>query len=345
MPYTLGELASLVQGRLEGDPKQAIRRVASLAQAGDDAITYFHDLKLTQELRATRAGAVILRCDNGHLFDGNRLIAEEPTVAFAKIAAVLHAKPRASSGIHSTAWVAPDAHVANSASIGPMSVVESGATIQAEACIGPMCFIGSGAVVDEATSLEARVTIYHESIIGKRCSISPGVVIGADGFGYANDQGRWVKIPQLGRVLIGDDVDIGANTTIDRGALGDTVIDNGVKLDNQIQIAHNVHIGEATIMAGCVGVAGSARIGKRCMLGGRASILGHLEIVDDVHVLATSVVTRSLLKPGTYSSCIPVQEHREWRKNAARIHKLERLSQRVKALEVSMDNATHEKEE
>ena len=337
MALSLGELAAIVGGRIEGDAARLVERVSSLQASGPDAITYYRDPKLEDFLAETHAAAVVLCRDDAPFFAGNRIIVSNPALAFAKIAAALHPRPEIEPGIHSTAVVHQYAEIAAGAQIGPMVVVENGAHVGAGVVVGAQCYIGAGAEIGTGTRLDAQVTISHNCMIGNNCVISPGVVIGAAGFGYVPENSQWLAVPQLGRVVIGDDVEIGANTTIDRGALDDTIIGNGVKLDNQIQIAHNVQIGEHSIFAGCVGVAGSAKIGKRCRFGGRVSILGHLEIVDNVEVTATSVVTRSLLRAGRYSSCVPVQDNRVWRKNAARIHNLDALAQRLKALEARLN--------
>jgi len=333
---SLGELAAIVGGRIEGDAARLVERVSSLQASGPDAITYYRDPKLENLLAETHAAAVVLCSDDAPFFAGNRLIVSNPALAFAKIAAALHPRPAIQPGIHTTAVVHENAEIAVDAQIGPMAVVENGAQIGAGVVVGAQCYVGSGTEIGSGSRLDAQVTISHNCIVGCNCTISPGVVIGAAGFGYVPENSTWLAVPQLGRVVIGDDVEIGANTTIDRGALDDTIIGNGVKLDNQIQIAHNVQIGEHSILAGCVAVAGSAILGKRCRFGGRVSILGHLEITDDVEVTATSVVTRSLLVAGRYSSCVPVQDSRVWRKNAARIHNLNALAQRIKALEARL---------
>jgi UDP-3-O-[3-hydroxymyristoyl] glucosamine N-acyltransferase len=225
------------------------------------------------------------------------------------------------------------ARIAKSASIGACTVVGKGAQIGEKAIIGPGCFIGDNAVIGAATRLHANVTVYHECRIGARCIAHSGVVIGSDGFGIARDDGVWKKIPQIGRVLIGDDVEIGANTTIDRGALDDTVIEDGVKLDNQIQIAHNVRIGAHTAIAACVGIAGSAKIGRNCALGGASMIYGHITLADGVNVSAGTLIMKSLDQPGTYTGVYPFSSHQRWLKNAAHLRQLDDLVKRVRALE------------
>ncbi len=333
MPFTLGELADQIGGTVEGDAACVIRRAAALESAGAGCIAFFADVQHREALRSTRAEAVVLRPEDAGHFSGNRILAENPHVGFARIATALHPEAVPAPGVHPSAVVAEDALVAPSAAIGANAVIGARARIGERACVGPNCSVGEEAVIGEQTALHANVTVYARCVIGRRCRVLAGAVIGADGFGYARDEKEWVRMPQVGRVVIGDDVDIGAGTTIDRGTFGDTVLGNRVKLDNQIQIAHNVRVGDDTIMAGCVGIAGSAQIGKRCLIGGRANIAGHLQIADDVSVTATSFVTRSLRRPGVYSSCVPVQDNRQWRRNAARLHRLDALATRLSRLE------------
>ena len=333
MAVTLQELAQRFLGKVRGNEAQQIESVATLTSAGPRDIAFLADRSFAGQLAGSKAGAVILSTADAAKFPGNVLIVDNPRLCFAQVAALLHPEPKYSPGIHASATVASDAQVAPDAWIGPQSVIESGAQIEGNVFVGPGCFIDRGVVIGEGSRLVANVTICRHSVIGKRCLIHPGAVIGSDGFGYAHDGARWVKIPQLGGVVLGDDVDVGANTTIDRGALGDTVVAQGVKLDNLIQIAHNVQIGEHTAMAAFVGVAGSAVIGKRCTFGGRAGIAGHLEIADDVHITGTSLVSGSILSAGTYSSAISAEDAGTWRKNAARVRQLDALVRRLKELE------------
>jgi UDP-3-O-[3-hydroxymyristoyl] glucosamine N-acyltransferase len=237
------------------------------------------------------------------------------------------------AGIHASAVIEAGAVVHPTAEVGPGCHVAEGAVIGERVVLGSGCAIGAGSRIGDDSRLYPRVTVYHDCEIGRRAIVHSGAVIGADGFGMAPEQGRWRKIPQLGRVVIGDDVEVGANTTIDRGALDDTLIEEGVKLDNQIQIGHNVRVGAHSALAGCVGVAGSARIGRRCTIGGGAVILGHLELADDVHVSAASVVTRSLRQPGHYAGVYPLQSNDAWARNAARLRNLDDLAERLRALE------------
>ena len=281
---------------------------------------------------------MILRADDAGHFPGAALVARDPYIAYAKIAALYERRPASAPGIHSSAVVAPDAQVAASASIGPFCVVESGASVGDGAVLGPHCHVGTDCHVGAQSRLVARVTLVARVRLGKRVLVHPGAVLGADGFGLAFDktasgQGSWIKVPQLGGVRIGDDCEIGANTTIDRGAIGDTVLEDDVRLDNQIQIAHNVHVGAHTAMAGCAAVAGSARIGRYCLIGGGAGVVGHISIADKVTITARSLVTHSIVEPGEYSSGTPIQDNRAWRRNAARFKHLDELVRRVQQLE------------
>jgi len=333
MAFTLEELARRVLGQVRGDGAREIDSVATLANAGPRDIAFLTNPNYHRYLADTEAAAVILTRENAEQFSGNALIVDNPHLCYARIASLLHPEPQQSPGIHASAIVAVDARVAPSAWIGPQVVVEAGAVIGDNVRVGPGCYVDRGVSIGEDSRLIAHVTVCHRCVVGKRCIIHPGAVIGSDGFGYARDGARWVKVPQLGRVVLGDDVDVGSNTTIDRGALGDTVIADGVKLDNLIQIAHNVQIGEHTAMAAFAGIAGSTIVGKRCTFGGRSSIAGHLEIADDVHVTGTSLVSGSVMNAGIYSSAISAEEAGSWRKNAARLRQLDALTRRIKELE------------
>ena len=331
--YPLAQLAERFALELRGDGTLTISGVGTLAAATPTQLSFLANPRYRGELRACRAGAVVLRADDAADCPGAALIAADPYVAFAKIAAIFDVPPAAAPGAHATAVVAQDASVDASASIGPFCVVESGAVIGPGAMIGPHCVIGPDCHVGAQSRLIARVTLVARVILGDRVLIHPGVVIGADGFGLAFEKDHWIKVPQLGGVRIGNDCEIGANTTIDRGAIEDTVIEDDVRLDNQIQIAHNVRIGAHTAMAGCSAVAGSATIGRYCLIGGGAGILGHLSVADRVTVTAMTLVTHSIQTAGEYSSGTPVQANREWRRNAARFKRLDELTRRVHALE------------
>lgn len=330
--YRLDELAARFGGELCGDGAVRIGRVAPLDVAGDGDIAFLANPKYAPQLATCRASAVILGPAARESTGIPRIVAHDPYLYFARVANLLNPPALPPAGVHPTATVL--GRIAPSASIGPGAFVGEGAELAdnvilgAGVSIGPGCSIGAGSIV------HARATVYQNCIIGERCIIHSGAVIGADGFGFAREKdGAWFKIPQTGRVVIGNDVEVGANTTIDRGAMDDTVIDNGVKLDNQIQIAHNVRIGEHTAIAGCVGIAGSTRIGRRCMIGGQAGIIGHLEICDDVIVSAGTLVSKSIRKPGVYTASLPVQAHADWVRNFAHLRHLDALAERVRSLE------------
>ncbi|MEW6330056.1 MAG: UDP-3-O-(3-hydroxymyristoyl)glucosamine N-acyltransferase [Pseudomonadota bacterium] len=333
MAVTLAELARRFQGRVQGNPDLVIRRAASLDSAGPDDIAYLSDRKFLSKLGSTSAGAVILAEADAAQRTGAALIVANPHLCFARIAQLLHPAPAFRSGAHASAVVSPSARIAASAWIGPHAVVEDDADIKDDAYIGPGCLVGSGAVVGARSRLVGQVVIGDRCSVGEDCLLHPGAIIGSDGFGFARDGEQWQKVPQLGRVILGHGVEVGANTTIDRGALDDTLIGNGVKLDNLIQIAHNVHIGDNTAIAAQAGIAGSTRIGKRCTIGGQAGITGHLEIADDVHITAGSLVTSSIRQAGAYSSSLKAEPAEKWRRNAARLHHLDEMSQRLKVLE------------
>ncbi len=333
MSWTVRTLADALGIAYSGDGERALRRVAALETAGAESLSFVSRTSYLGLLEATGAGAVILAPAHAGRAPCPVLLADDPYAAYARAAQLLHPDPDRPQRIASTAEVDPSARIAASAHIGPQVVIGAEAEIGAEAVIEAGTYIGAAVTVGAGTRIGPRVVIREGCRIGARGRIQSGVVIGADGFGYARDEDGWVRIPQIGAVVIGDDVEIGANTTIDRGSLEDTVIGNGVILDNQIQIAHNVRIGDRTAMAGCVGVAGSAVIGRDCTVGGAAGILGHLEIVDDVHITAMSLVRKSITLAGTYSSGTPLEASAEWRRNAARFRQLDALARRVDSLE------------
>jgi UDP-3-O-[3-hydroxymyristoyl] glucosamine N-acyltransferase len=342
MTLTLAELARRIGAELRGDGTFVVRGVGSLGSAGAQDVAFVAGARHLARLEKTRAGAVILAAEHEARFAGNRLLSPNPHVAFARAAAMLHPAARFEPGVHPTAVVDPGADVAASASIGPLAVVGAGARISANCQVGPACQVHANAVIGEDTRLVANVFVGERCVLGRRCIVHPGAVIGADGFGYAKDGVRWIKVPQLGRVVIGDDVEIGANTTVDRGALDDTVIENGVKLDNLIQVAHNVRIGEHTAMAAQAGLAGSAIVGACCTVGGQAGIGGHLEIADDVHIMAQALVSSSIREPGVYSASIKASPVEAWRRNAARLGQLDDMARRLKKLEQRIDTLKQE---
>lgn len=333
MAFTVGELAKQCGGRVQGDATRPIEGVASLIAAGPTDIAYVASPKYRTAIPDTRAGAVLLTADDADLARTAAIIVDNPRLAFANIATLLRGQESRATGVHASAVVHERAHVPASAWIGPHVTIDAGARIGERVSIGPGCHIAADAVIGDDCRLAANVSVGRAVRMGRRCSVEPGAVIGSEGFGYVEDGERWVKIPQLGGVVIGDDVDIGANTTIDRGALDDTLIGDGVKLDNLIQIAHNVQIGDHTAMAGCVGIAGSAVIGKRCTIGGGVGIAGHLEIGDDVHVTGMSLVGGSIPAGQTYSSSMSAEPVQQWRKNAARFRQLDDIVRRLRRLE------------
>ncbi len=303
-PFTLAEIASRLGGRVVGDPQLVIRQVGSLENAGAGQITFLSNSKHSAKLVATRASAVILAPDSEKLTKLPRIVCDAPYAYFAKVSQLFNLSVKQEPGIHASAVIAKTAKLGKNVSIGAGCVVGDDVTIGDESCLYP------------------RVVIYPGCKLGRRVIVHAGVVIGADGFGIAPQEGRWVKIPQIGGVRIGDDVEIGANTTIDRGALDDTVIEDGVKLDNQIQVGHNVRIGAHTAIAACTGIAGSADIGAHCTIGGAAMIHGHIKIADHIHVSAGTLISRSLNKPGTYTGIYPFDEHESWKRSAVQLRRL-----------------------
>lgn len=336
--HTVASLAAKFGLTFKGDGQHVIRGVGTLAGANPDQLSFLSNSKYSAQLGGTRAGAVVLRQEDLSDCSTNALIAADPYVAYAHLAALFERLPEAPAGVHPSAVVAAGARISPSASIGPCCVIADGAVVENHAVLGPHCIIGEDCTVGANSRLVARVTLVTRVTLGKRVLVHPGAVIGSDGFGLAFDRDHWVKLPQLGGVRIGDDCEIGANTTIDRGALDDTVLEEDVRLDNQIQIAHNVHVGAHTAMAGCAAVAGSARIGRYCMIGGNAGVLGHLELADRVTITAKSLVTHSIREAGDYSSGTPLQENRQWRKNAARFKHLDEYARRLSALEKDSNN-------
>ena len=333
MSATLQELADQFGCEVLGDGTHTVDHVAPLGSAGPAAITFLANPKFVAQLPDTNAGAVILAREYAQDCPTNSIIAPNPYATYARVAAKLHPPPVAEPGCHASAVIGPDAQIDATASIAALCVIEAGAVIGAGVRIGAGCFVGARAQVGAGTRIAENVTIGSRVRIGARCTVNPGAVIGGDGFGFAHDAGEWVKIPQLGSVWIGDDVEVGANTTIDRGTMEDTVIGNGVKLDNLVQIAHNVHIGEHSLMAAMSGAAGSTIIGRRCMIGGGAVMINHITLCDDVLVLFRSVVTKSIRKPGTYSGSLPADEAGRWRRNVARFRQLDELAMRVRDIE------------
>jgi len=319
---SLAELAERFSLEVRGDDKRLINGVATLEHATPDKLSFLANTKYRAALAQTRAGAVVMTADVAASVSTDALLSRNVYADFSKIAACFEVRPIRKAGIHPSAVIDADAHISPLACIGPMVVIGARSRVDAGAIVGAHCVIGDDCVVGAQSELVARVTLVTRVRIGQRVLIHPGAVLGADGFGLAMEGGRWIKVPQLGGVVIGDDCEIGANTTIDRGALGDTVLEEDVRLDNQIQIAHNVHIGAHTAMAGCSAVAGSARIGRYCLIGGGAGVLGHLSICDNVTITSMALVTHSIRAPGEYSSGTPLMDNRAWRRSAVRFKQL-----------------------
>ncbi len=328
--FAASELAQRFGLELRGEDR-AVHGVGTLSSATAEQLSFLANPRYRGQLGDTAAGVVVLHADEADARTGTALLARDPYVEFAKIAALFERKPVRTAGIHPTAVVDASAQVDPAAHVGPHVSIGARSRIGAGASIGPGCVIGDDCEVGEGCELVARVTLVTRVRLGRRVLVHPGAVLGADGFGIAMDRGHWIKVPQLGGVLVGDDCEIGANTTIDRGALGDTVLEEDVRLDNQIQVGHNVRIGAHTAMAGCSAVAGSASIGRHCLVGGGAGILGHLEVCDRVVITAMSLVTHSIREPGEYSSGTPLMDNRSWRKSAARFKQLDDIARRCKA--------------
>jgi UDP-3-O-[3-hydroxymyristoyl] glucosamine N-acyltransferase len=335
--FRLADIASELGGEVLGDAHTTVRGLASLVSAGPQDLSFLSRGRFRAQLGSTRAAAVIVGAADRDATRLPRIVCDDPYAYYARVAELFNPRVPPEPGVHASAVVEAGARVMPSASVGPLCHVAKRAFIGERVALGAGCAIGEGASIGEDSRLYALVSVYHECVVGKRAIIHSGAIIGADGFGMAREQHGWRKIPQLGRAVIGDDVEIGANTTIDRGALEDTVVEDGVKMDNQIQVGHNVHIGAHTAIAGCVGIAGSARIGRRCTIGGAASILGHLEIADDVHIGALGVVSRSITGPGEYAGFYPIQEKSRWARNAVLLRNLEDLARRVQALERELE--------
>lgn len=331
----LGEIVAQLGGQLEGDASVVVSQVATLASARSGQIAFLANPKYRHQLQSTGASAVILPPKFAGDTPLPKIIHPNSYAYYARVVALLNPSDARPLGVHPSAVV--HSAVPETASVGEHVVIGDNVTIGENVTIYPGCVIGDGVSIGDDSLLYPNVVVYRDCVIGRRAVVQAGAVIGSDGFGFAKDGERWVKIPQVGRVVVGDDVEIGANTSIDRGALDDTVIGDGVKLDNQIQIAHNVVIGEHTAMAGCVGVAGSTRIGRRCTIGGAGMIIGHLELADDVHVSAGTMVTKSLRQPGQYTSIFPLESHDEWLQNAAQIKRLAKLAERVSELEKKLE--------
>jgi len=336
--YTLGELAKHVSGEVKGDASCEIESVATLQHADITQISFLTNPSYRKQLASTKAGAVIMSAADAEDCPTNAIVSQNPYAAYAKIAALLSPEEKYNAGIDPAAHIATDVIISKTASIAAGVVIESGVALADFVRIGPGCVLQKNVKIGAHSILTANVTVAHECEIGERNIIHPGVVIGADGFGQAMDNGNWIKVPQLGRVVIGDDVEIGANTTIDRGAIENTIIEDNVKLDNQIQVAHNVKIGAHTAIAGCTAIAGSTTIGKHCRIAGMVGIVGHLQIADNVTVTAKSLVSGSIKKAGVYSAGTPLEPNQQWRKNTIRFKHLDEMAKRLKALEKQLSS-------
>ena len=337
MAYTLAELAQHVNGRVVGDEACVIDSVATLTGAQQGSISFLTNPAYKTHLTSTNASAVILREQDVNYCNVNAIVVDDPHPAYAKIATLLYPINTLKKGVSGNAIVAPSSQVSESAWI------DAGVVIGENVVVGENVQISAGTVIENNVSVGdnshilSNVTICHGTTIGKNALLHPGVVIGSDGFGQANENGNWLKIPQIGNVVIGDDVEVGANTTIDRGAIEDTIIGDNVKLDNQVQVAHNVQIGAHTLISGCTGLAGSTKIGKHCAIGGAVTIVGHAEITDNVFITANSLVTNSIKEPGIYSSGIPIDTNKNWQKNSIRFKQLDKLSKKIKQLEKKIE--------
>lgn len=336
--YSLSGIAAQFGGRVLGDGEVRVAQIATLDSAQSRHISFLTNSKYRAQLATTKAGAVILAEADADATDLPRIVCANPYAYFARVSALLNPLPEVRPGIHPSAVIGAGAQIDPTTSIAATAVIGEGAVIGAGSVIGEGCCIGPNVFIGRRARLYPRVTVYHGCVIGDDLIAHSGCVIGSDGFGIAMDEGHWIKIPQIGRVVIGNDVEIGANTTIDRGALDDTVIEDGVKLDNQIQVAHNVRIGAHTAVAGCAAFAGSAIVGKYCRIGGGARILGHLQIVDHVEIAAHTLIGKSIREAGSYAAIFPFAKQDEWRRNAVHLRHLDELFKRIKALEKQIES-------
>ncbi|TNH06962.1 UDP-3-O-(3-hydroxymyristoyl)glucosamine N-acyltransferase [Testudinibacter sp. TR-2022] len=337
--YRLQQLAEHVSGRLRGNPEATVESIAALDKAQPNQLSFISNAKFRERLQQSVAGCLLVSETDVEFChaDSNLIVVNDPYIAYALIAQLMDATPKAASGIAKSAVLSPSVILGDNVSIGANAVIEDGVVLADNVVIGAGCFIGKNSKIGAGTQLWANVTVYHEVEIGQDCLIQSSAVIGADGFGYANDKGKWIKIPQRGQVIIGNRVEIGACTCIDRGALDATIIEDNVIIDNLCQIAHNVHIGSGTAVAGGVIMAGSLTVGKYCLIGGASVINGHMEICDGVTVTGMGMVMRPITEPGVYSSGIPLQTNKEWRKTAALTLNISEMNRRLKALERNQD--------
>ncbi len=328
---TLADIAAQLGGDVLGDSQTQVSRVAPVASAGEGEITFLANPKFRSQLSTCKASAVILRPDVASEFSGPRIVTGNPYAYYARVATLLNPYQSGLSGVHASAVV--DSPVPDSVVIGPNVCIGKDVTLGENVVINAGCVIGDGVSIGADALLHANVTVYYGCSIGHRCIVHSGAVIGSDGFGFAPEGQSWIKIPQIGKVVIGDDVEIGANTAIDRGALEDTVIGDGCKLDNQVHVAHNCRIGANTVLAGCTGIAGSTVFGEHCIVGGAGMISGHLNIAAGTTISGGTTVMKSILNPGVYTSVFPLDTHEEWLRNASHIRRLSKLAERVSELE------------
>jgi UDP-3-O-[3-hydroxymyristoyl] glucosamine N-acyltransferase len=334
--YTLAELVDRLGGEVVGDNTVKISRIASLSNALTGEISFINDAKYLKRLSNSQASAFVLSAKHVSCTDKPRIVVENPYAYFAKISALLNPPPTNKAGISNSAIIGNSVNIPESCSIGHHVTIGNHVVFGEHVVIKSGTVIEDGVMIGDHSVIESNVTVKYQTQIGKNCHVFSGAVIGSEGFGYAEENGKWLKIPQVGRVIIHDNVDIGANTSIDRGALDDTIVEEGVKLDNLIQVGHNCVIGAHTVIAGCVGIAGSAKIGKHCKIGGAAMILGHLEIVDHVTISPGTMITRSILEANTYTALMPFQTHKNWLTTAAKIRHIDQLSEKVKLLEQAL---------
>jgi len=337
MADSLQQLADLVGGTLIGSPDAIISGVANIATATEGDITFLGNEKFHAHLAGTKASAVILKAEFVDDCPVNAIVVADPYLSYAKIATFLTRETNLPTGVHASAVVSESARIDASAWVGPNVVIEDDAIIAAGVRLEANAYVGRSVSIGKDTRINANVSIYYGTEIGARCLFHSGAVIGSDGFGLANDNGAWFKIPQLGRVIIGDDVEIGANSAIDRGAIDNTVIHDGVKIDNLVHVAHNVEIGDHTALAACVGISGSTKIGKHCTVGGGAGTTGHIEIADNVHLGGMAMVTKTIREAGAYSSGLPAEPAGKWRKNVVRFRQFEKIEKRLKTLEKELN--------
>ncbi|MFZ2974706.1 MAG: UDP-3-O-(3-hydroxymyristoyl)glucosamine N-acyltransferase [Ferribacterium limneticum] len=329
--YTLADIAAQLGGDVLGDPETRISRVASLVSAAEGEITFLANPKFRSQLASSKASAVILRPDAAGEFSGARIVTGNPYAYYARVTALLNPQSVGFRGVHASAVL--ESAIPDSVAVGPNVVIGHGVTLGENVVVHAGCVIGDGVSIGDGSVLYPNVVVYYGCRIGYGCILHSGAVIGADGFGFAPDGQSWVKIPQIGGVVIGNDVEIGANTTVDRGALEDTVVGDGCKIDNLVHVGHNCRIGANSVLAGCTGVAGSTVFGEHCIVGGAGMISGHLNIVGDTTISGGSTVMKSIMKPGVYTSVQPLDTHEDWLRNASHIRRLAKLADRVAELE------------